>query len=83
MASAEITFSGKGEAGMYRTAKTAAVAAVAGRDFKAVTTGAAADDALTAELTTALRTGRTLQNWLLTLLQQQRSRRTSVNVDVL
>ena len=26
MASAEITFSGKGEAGMYRTAKTEAVA---------------------------------------------------------
>ena len=30
MASAEITFSGKGEAGMYRTAKTKAVAKVAG-----------------------------------------------------
>ncbi|MFB0931376.1 MAG: hypothetical protein QMB38_08660, partial [Ascidiaceihabitans sp.] len=30
MASAEITFSGKGEAGMYQTGKTKAVAAVAG-----------------------------------------------------
>ena len=32
VASAEITFSGKGEAGFYRTAPTAAVTAAAGRD---------------------------------------------------
>jgi hypothetical protein len=40
VASAEITFSGKGEAGVYRTAPTAAVAAVAGApaDVNAVTT---------------------------------------------
>jgi len=34
VASAEVTFSGTGEAGVYRTAPTAAVAAVAGRDVK-------------------------------------------------
>jgi hypothetical protein len=44
MASAEITFSGKGEAGMYRTAKTAAVAAVAGKKAS-VTGGASTTDA--------------------------------------
>jgi hypothetical protein len=45
VASAEITFSGKGEAGVYRTAPTAAVAAVAGRDtnMNGVTAPSAAD----------------------------------------
>jgi hypothetical protein len=36
VASAEITFSGKGEAGFYRNAPTAAAAAVAGRDTDSV-----------------------------------------------
>jgi len=45
VASAEITFSGTGEAGVYRTAPTAAVAAVAGRDtnMNGVTAPTAAD----------------------------------------
>jgi hypothetical protein len=51
VASAEITFSGKGEAGVYRTAPTAAVAAVAGApaDVNAVTaTGLVQDGTATA-----------------------------------
>ena len=44
MASAEITFSGKGEAGMYQTAKTKAVALVAGKKAS-VTGGASTTDA--------------------------------------
>ena len=40
VASAEITFSGSGEAGVYRTAPTAAVAAVAGRDTAITSVGA-------------------------------------------
>ena len=44
MASAEITFSGKGEAGMYRTAKTDAGKAVAGKKAS-ITGGASTTDA--------------------------------------
>jgi hypothetical protein len=55
VASAEITFSGKGEAGVYRTAPTAAVAAVAGRKTTTAnnTTVTAANSAATAKTATA------------------------------
>jgi hypothetical protein len=48
VASAEITFSGKGEAGFYRTAPTAAVTAVNGRDVTITGVDAASTAATTA-----------------------------------
>jgi len=51
VAHAEITFSGKAEAGIYRTAPTAAVAAVAGRDARFNDNAAAAQDVSSADAT--------------------------------